>query len=144
MVPLPSMVLHGSAVAVNGRAVLIIGASGSGKSALALEMMARGAVLVADDQVRLNPHGNGVVLTCPKPIAGMIEARGVGLIRAEHVSDIPLALVVDLDQSETERMPPERSITYLGIRFPLIHNVAHRHFPAALIQYLNSVERVDE
>ncbi|MCK0150599.1 HPr kinase/phosphatase C-terminal domain-containing protein [Marivita sp. S6314] len=132
--------LHATAVAVGGKAVLITGASGAGKSSLALEMMARGATLVADDQVRLTPVGDSVVLTCPQPLQGLIEARGIGLLHAEHASDAVLALVVDMDQTETDRMPPHRKITYFTKSFPRLHNVASQHFPAALIQYLRCTE----
>jgi HPr kinase/phosphorylase len=137
-------VLHATAVSVEGKAVLIIGASGSGKSSLALEMMARGAILVADDQVILTESDSGVVLSCPDALRGMIEARGVGLLHATHRSLVVLTLVVDMDQMESERLPQHRSITYLSETFPLLHNVDSRHFPSAVLQYLRSSGRADE
>ncbi|MFP7569901.1 HPr kinase/phosphorylase [Marivita sp. S2033] len=137
------LTLHASAVAVGPRAVLITGKSGSGKSALALEMMVRGAVLVADDHVNLDIVQDRVLLHCPDTIAGMIEARGIGILHCEHVPAAELALVVDMDQVETERMPPRRNITYLSKTFPLLHNVASQHFAAAIVQYLRGKGRVD-
>jgi serine kinase of HPr protein (carbohydrate metabolism regulator) len=138
-----SLTLHATAVAVNGAGVLIIGASGSGKSTLALEMMARGADLVADDRVILHRTGQTIGMTCPDPLRGLIEARGVGLLSAEPVPGARLTLIVDMDQTEDTRMPPERQTRYLGQTIPLLHNVASRHFPAAVMQYLKVQSRHD-
>src|SRR6056297_2387874 len=91
--------LHATAVALHGGAALMIGASGSGKSGLALEMMARGAALVADDQVILTRDDDAITLTCPPALRGMIEARGVGILHAEPCAEAQLALVVDMDQT---------------------------------------------
>ena len=134
------LVLHASAVALEGRGLLLMGASGRGKSALALELMAMGADLVADDRTELwpDPDGAGVVLRCPAPIAGMIEARGVGLLRAACVAEARAVLAVDLDVTETERLPPFRQIRLLGNVLPLVHGSAARHFPAALLHYLRA------
>lgn len=138
-----TLVQHATAVAVGNKAVLITGASGSGKSSLALEMMVRGAVLVADDRVELSRIGSKVMLSCPDALRGMIEARGVGLLHADYVSPVALALVVDLDESEEQRLPPRRRITTLSKTFPLLHKVESRHFPAAVLQYLRSDGRAD-
>ncbi len=136
MEPRAETILHATAVCVGPRAALIRGASGSGKSALALEMMARGAQLVADDRVILQATAEGIVLTSPEQLRGMIEARGVGLLRAEAAASALLACVVDLDVSERERLPQVRNTLLLGVTVPLLHNVAKAYFPAALIQYL--------
>lgn len=135
-----ALTLHATAVAVDGQAVLLKGASGSGKSSLALEMMARGATLVADDRVILTGTANGVVLTCPEPLCGLIEARGVGLLHARYLSPAKLCLVIDMDQIERDRLPPDRTITYHAQTFPLLHNVESQHFPAAILQYLHAEE----
>jgi HPr kinase/phosphorylase len=136
-----TLTLHATAVAVDRKAVLITGASGAGKSSLALEMMTRGATLVADDKVILTRNDQSVTLTCPKPLLGLIEARGVGLLHAEAVPSASLCLVVDMDQLDTDRMPPRRDITFFDQKFPLLHNVASQHFPAAIIQYLKTAGR---
>lgn len=137
-------VLHATAVALGDKAVLITGASGSGKSSLALEMMARGATLVADDRVILSRSQHGVVLSCPGPLSGMIEARGVGVLHASYRSPVALALVVDMDHAETDRLPVHHTITYLSQTFPLLHKVASGHFPCAVLQYLRGTGRVDD
>lgn len=132
--------LHASAVALKGQAVLILGASGRGKSTLALELMALGADLVADDRAEVWPDatGQGLCVRCPPALFGLVEARGVGLLRAKAVAEAKVALVVDLDVTETERLPPYRQISILGQVLPLVHRVDARHFPVALMQYLRA------
>lgn len=131
-------ILHATAVAVAGRAVLIQGASGSGKSSLALELMARGATLVADDRVIVTDADRDVLLSCPAPLQGMIEARGVGLLYADWTGPAVLSLVVDLDQMEPDRLPKNHHITILSKTVPLRYRVASPHFPAAVLQYLRN------
>jgi HPr kinase/phosphorylase len=129
--------LHASAVAVAGQGLLITGPSGSGKSSLALQLMALGADLVADDGVRLSVDGDGRLRArAPDPIRGLIEARGVGLLRARVLDDVVLALVVDLSTVETDRLPQPRTVTLHGVVLPLLHKVESACFPAALRQYL--------
>ena len=104
-------------MAFAGRGVLILGASGAGKSALALALIGRGAALVADDRVELGPaRGRRWSPARPSAIAGLIEARGVGLLRLPAVPEAPLALAVDLDRPPAARMPHPVTITYLGRR----------------------------
>lgn len=117
----PPQPIHASAVAVDGHAVLILGASGAGKSTLALEMISRGADLVADDQVLLTRAGETVVATPPTRLAGLVEARGIGVLKAAHVASAPIALVCDLDQPEPERLPPDRVNLLLGLPVPLVY-----------------------
>lgn len=129
---------HASCVAHSGRAVLLTGRSGSGKSALALELLARGARLVSDDRTCLRRTASGVVADAPAAIRGLIEARGVGLLHAAPWGPAPVALLVDMDTPETERLPPRRSTMLLGYRLPLVHKVETGYFPAAILQYLSS------
>ncbi|MFN4155521.1 MAG: HPr kinase/phosphorylase [Paracoccaceae bacterium] len=131
-----SLILHATTVAFEGRAVLITGASGSGKSSLALQLMAIGAALVADDQTALTLHGAEVIATCPPAIAGMIEARGVGLLNAPHLAQATVALVVDLDRTETARLPDHRQITILRQRLSLVLGSNSAHFPSSLRHYV--------
>jgi len=128
--------LHATCVSVQGKAVVITGASGSGKSALALELMSRGADLVADDQVILTREGEQLRATSPGELKGCIEARFVGLLNAPAISSAVVSLWVDLDQVEEERLPPHHTITCLGLTHPLLYRVSHPHFSAAILQYL--------
>ena len=115
-----SIVVHGAAVALAGRGVLILGASGSGKSGLALALIGRGAALVADDRVVLTRRGDALVARAPERLAGLIEARGFGLLRLVSVAEAPLVVAVDLDRAPTARMPQSVTITYLGTHIELI------------------------
>ena len=104
-------------------------------------MMVRGAILVADDHVNLDIAQDRVLLHCPETIAGMIEARGLGLLQADHLPRAEVVAVLDLDTPETERLPPLREIMLQTRNLPLLHNAAHPYFPAALVQYLKGATR---
>ncbi|MCU9848469.1 HPr kinase/phosphatase C-terminal domain-containing protein [Defluviimonas sp. WL0024] len=132
------VILHAGCVALNGRGALILGPSGSGKSALALQLMAFGCDLVSDDRTLVTVREGTLVATSPQPIRGRIEARGVGLLAAEPALDAELALVVDLAHLEPERLPPWHVHEVLGIELPLLHRVESPHFPAAILQYLKA------
>lgn len=131
--------LHSSTVAFqignDWRALVILGRSGAGKSELALSLIAMGARLVADDQTEFRRDGTMIFATAPPVLRGLIEMRGMGLLRADPVDAIVHALV-DLDQRETDRMPPARTITLLGQTLPLLHRVDSSAFAAGLRQYM--------
>lgn len=130
------LTLHASCVAWDGRAVLITGASGTGKSTLALQLMAHGCNLIADDATILqNDHGQ-LIASCPPALSGLIEARGTGLLNAQNLPRAPVTLCITLDQIETDRLPPWRTVTYLGVSFPILHKVETGHFAAAVLQYI--------
>lgn len=130
------IVLHASAVAIGRRGLLITGASGTGKSTVALQLVGLGATLVADDRVLVTPHAEGGLhLSCPEPIRGMIEARGVGLLRTRSTEAIAVA-VVDLDRTETDRLPEAETAQIAGQSLPLIKRVEGPAFPSILLVYL--------
>lgn len=130
-------ILHASCVAVEGRGLLILGPSGAGKSALAIRLVALGAALVSDDLTRVTLLGQRLVATCPNPdLRGVVEARGLGLLRAPFVESADLALGVDLGQREADRLPPERQVTILGRTLSLVLQAHNDHFPDALMLYL--------
>ncbi|MDX8350299.1 HPr kinase/phosphatase C-terminal domain-containing protein [Cognatiyoonia sp. IB215446] len=136
--PVDRETVHATCVAWSDRAVLILGKSGSGKSALGIELMALGCHLVADDRVLLERDGERVIAHCPETIDGLIEARGIGILRAEPTGPTAVALVVDLDQDEAARLPPHRKITQLGCDLPLISRIAGAHFAPAILQMLKA------
>ena len=112
--------LHASTVAVDGRAVVISGPSGSGKSDLALRLLDRGFTLVSDDQTLLRRDGERLLATAPPNIAGKLEIRGIGIVDMEQLSDVPVALVVELT-SDIQRLPDDsRERPILGVNLPLI------------------------
>ena len=130
--------LHASAVCLGGRALLILGPPGAGKSALALRMMALGAGLIADDRVLVRRAGGHLVAACPPPLVGLIEARGVGILRADPAGPAPVALAVDLGQAEPDRLPPFRNTVLYGIPVPLVLGPLRPHLGEALRQMLLS------
>ena len=117
---LSSETVHASSVAIEGRAVLISGPSGSGKSDLTLRLLDRGFTLVSDDQTLIRRDGDRLIATAPPTIAGKLEIRGIGIMEMERVSDVPVALLVELT-SEFQRLPDDsRERPLLGVPLPLV------------------------
>ena len=96
--------LHVSSVAIDGRAVLIEGESGAGKSDLALRLIDRGATLISDDYTLLQRAGRELIASPPATIAGQIEVRGLGILKMRHIEKIPVALLIRLTDAPA-RMP---------------------------------------
>jgi HPr kinase/phosphorylase len=131
------LIQHGTAVAIDGEAVLLRGPSGAGKSDLALRLIDRGARLVADDQTLLRRVGNRVIATAPPTIAGLIEIRGIGIVTVEASDAAPLFLIADLiPLGEVERMPERSLETILGVPVPLIALAALEASAAAKLRFL--------
>jgi serine kinase of HPr protein (carbohydrate metabolism regulator) len=112
--------VHASTVAIDGRAVVIMGPSGAGKSDLVLRLLDRGFTLVSDDQTLVKRDGERLIASAPPNIAGKLEIRGIGIVDMETVSDVPIALLVELT-SEIQRLPDDsRERPVLGVHLPLI------------------------
>ena len=117
--------LHVSAVAIDGRAVLIGGRSGTGKSDLALRLIDRGAMLISDDYCDVRRAGAGACASAPATIIGKIEMRGVGIVELETAQDVPVALFVDLDHAP-DRMPePGETRSVVGVAIPVLRLAGH-------------------
>jgi len=115
------LLVHATAIAIEGDGVLLRGPPGAGKSDLALRLIEGGAHLLADDQALLQRVGNHVIVRAPAAIAGLIEVRGVGILQVDSLEEAPLALVVDLVPSaQVERIPDNRFEIVLGLSVPLI------------------------
>ncbi len=117
---LSSEMLHATTVAKSGRAVVITGRSGSGKSDLALRLFDRGFVLVSDDQTLISRFGDRLIASAPRTISGMLEVRGIGIVEMSTVSDVPVCLVVELADL-VDRMPKAGlTQSIIGIALPLM------------------------
>lgn len=119
---LECQLLHATCVALEHQGVLLLGGSGCGKSDLALRMIERGAALVADDQVELTADPYGVWATAPKRIAGLLEVRGVGILRLPYQRQMPVRLVVQLKPMDAaiERLPEPQRYEVFGKALPMI------------------------
>ena len=116
----------------NGVGVLLRGPSGSGKSDLALRLIEEGAVLVADDQVVLSREGRRILASPPETLAGLLEVRGLGILRFPHEAPAPVGLVVDLvEPDRVERLPDPATVDMLEISLPL-HVLSAREATASL------------
>ena len=112
--------IHATSVAIDGRAVLISGPSGAGKSDLALRLLDRGFTLVSDDRTIVRREGGRLIASAPPAIAGKLEIRGIGIVEMETISDVPVALIVELT-SDIERLPDEnRERPLLGVPLPVV------------------------
>jgi HPr kinase/phosphorylase len=130
--------VHATAVALNGRAVLIRGASGSGKSALALHMIALGAGLIADDRTHLSVRDGTLTASAPATLPALIEARFIGLLPVPLHPAAPVLAVVDMDRSTDERLPPPATCDILTITLPLFAGDVGGHLGAALFLMLKT------
>ena len=116
---LSSETLHATSVAIGGRAVLLAGPSGVGKSDLALRLIDRGAILVSDDYTLVKRVDGQLIATAPDTILGQMEVRGLGIVAMPH-ADAPVALVADLFD-KVDRMPLDpvfRAIA--GVQIPMV------------------------
>jgi serine kinase of HPr protein (carbohydrate metabolism regulator) len=116
-----SETVHGTAVLAGSRGVLPRGPSGAGKSLLAMQLLDRGARLIADDRVYLSARHGRLIASAPAPLAGKFELRGRGILDVPYERTAVIRLVVDIvGKSGLERMPEDAALfaTLLGIKLP--------------------------
>lgn len=111
--------IHGTCILVSGTGVVLRGASGSGKSDLALRLIDAGDRLIADDRVELRVERGDVVATAPAALAGLLEVRGVGILPVPSVPGAVVGLIVDLvPRDHVERLPEPEVADLLGVAVP--------------------------
>lgn len=129
--------LHASAVSAFGKALVLAGPSGVGKSTVALELMAYGAELIADDLVEIIRTSDDQLLAKPPQEARpLIEARGLGLLPAILAAPAPIAAFVDMRKRDLPRLPDPKSITIHDLNVPCLHRSRDGAFAPALWHYL--------
>jgi serine kinase of HPr protein (carbohydrate metabolism regulator) len=111
--------LRGTCIAVEGSGVLLRGPSGCGKSDLALRLIDAGGCLVADDYTDVAEVGGRLVATAPPRLRGLLEVRGIGIIRLRAIPSATLVSCIDLvPTDEIERMPVPEDVQILGVSVP--------------------------
>ena len=137
--------IHGTCVEQSGVGVLLRGPSGSGKSDLALRLIDGGAALVADDRVDLAVRGGHLSAAAPANLVGLIEVRGMGIMRVPYRPRTVIGLVIDLvGQNTMERMPDPMVCNLLGIETPLIRLAAESASATAKVRLaVDALERAE-
>lgn len=130
-------ILHATTVAFDpGAAVLLCGPSGSGKSRLALRLIEQGARLVADDRTLIWREGAVLYARAPRPIAGLIEVRGLGILQMGALRLARAGAMIDLSRP-VQRLPDPGVVSVLGVDLPLLGG-GDDLVPAGAIRHLLS------
>lgn len=156
MIPQNALIVHGSAIALRTpdgdyAAVLLRGQSGTGKSDLAFRLIAAGGLLICDDQVTLERRQDKIMAAAVKEIAGLIEIRGVGLVKCPVTGDqnsgnasapqTRLRLVIDLvPRQNVPRLPEWESVDLLGISIPRLQ--LHAFDASTPLKIMKAIELV--
>ncbi|MBE6448761.1 MAG: hypothetical protein E7018_05645 [Alphaproteobacteria bacterium] len=114
--------IHASCLVVKNKGLLILGDSGSGKSDLCLRLiMEHGAKLVSDDRTDISIKKQNIYASAPKLLQGLLEVRGVGIIKQNFAKRAKIDAVIGLESSldKIERMPKEDFFEIEGQRLPL-------------------------
>lgn len=113
--------VHATCVSLYGAGLIIRGPSGAGKSDLALRLIDRGARLVADDRVDLLVSDNGVIARAPETLAGLLEVRGLGILRVPVLEATVVRLVVKLvNHKNVPRLSDRRMTNLIGMDVPTV------------------------
>jgi len=134
------LILHATAVSARGRALVLGGPSGVGKARLALELMAYGAELIADDMVHIRKGAEGVIAAAVSDAPSGIELRHIGIAPARLAAPAPVLACVDLRPIDVARLPDPEFVTLLGVPVRLIQTSREGPFAPALWHYLTQSE----
>lgn len=124
---------HASVVQIDGKGIMIIGQSGSGKTSTALGLLEtakihrKDASLICDDQAHLFRENQQLIAKVPEQIAGQVEIRGFGIINHPYLEKSAISLVTELvDDEKIERMPEPDRFTIEGLNLPFL-KIPRRH-----------------
>ncbi len=110
---------HGTSFKIEGKGILLRGKPGAGKSDLALRMIHRGAILIADDQTIIENSMEGLMMSPPQGLQGKLEVRGIGLIDVPFCKNHLLHFLIDLKPWQNiERLPEKDFETLEGLSIP--------------------------
>lgn len=115
--------IYATCISLNHKGILFIGKSGAGKSDLALRLIEEiGAILVSDDRTDIFAENNSVYASCPEPIKGLLEVRGLGIIKKDFIPQEKIHLIVELveNYNQIDRLPNKDFFEYKGIKIPKI------------------------
>ena len=127
------IVRQSTGVAIQGRAVLIEGDPGTGKSSLALALIDRGAALIGDDGVELAPAGERLLARPHPRTRGLIEVRNLGLLPSPVCDEAPVALVLRLEETAPRFIEQAERIEIAGCAVPLV-----RLWPGGAVLHLKA------
>ncbi len=134
--PNGALQLHATTISFQDKALVIAGPSGTGKSSLALRMIALGACLVSDDMTLISTSPSGILAHGPDAAPQVIEVRGLGLLNAPVVAAERLHTILDLGTAEKARLPEPRTLTLFDQAIPVLHSPATPLIAEAMIHYL--------
>jgi len=135
------LAIHATSIFLNGQGVLIIGASGAGKSSLALELIEQGGVLISDDITYLTEKDGKLWALCDEKWQGYIEVRGLGIIQNipfKALSEINY--VIELVEEKTQRIPEKISKKmYCGLTVPMFKIYKDEKFLPTLVKIAGKI-----
>lgn len=130
--------VHGTAVALNGTAVLLLGPARSGKSGVAAQMMGMGAGFVCDDLAILSRGPGGLTVAPPDGAPEAMELRGFGIAAVASCGPSRLGMALWLGPSKA-RMPEPEAIEILGLNLALMRHPATADVAAKALIWLRSM-----
>jgi HPr kinase/phosphorylase len=135
--------IHASCIELSGTGVVLLGPPGCGKSDLALRLIDGGARLVADDRVAIERCSDRLIARAPEAIAGLIEVRGLGIMRVDHCPASALGLVVVLGGPPPPRLPERSNYQVLGVALPYFELDPRAPSACAKIRLALAADRID-
>ena len=115
-----SKIMHATSVDIDGKGVVILGKSGTGKSNLAVKLISMGAKLISDDQTKFKLKENTIIVSKPETTPNLIEARGIGLIKVPFVVSAKLFCFVKITNLELKRLPDAKKKSCFGKKIKMM------------------------